>query len=250
MKDKAAGFDEKTCLVLHKPDQNESSISISIRSDENEHNANLTKLALKDALHQVYSTYCAASQDKPIPSQLPAEHLARLVNLGDKLPPKVDIAIKLPETESTTVTAAVRKSLQKQLSYSTRSNVEFVGQIFAVNVKAKTFEMINTENDVLVQVPYTDNQEDSVTHALREHDSIVVRVGAVGTFDKKGNVNKVHQMNTLELMPIGRPIHNKEFSFEECAEELMKNIPEDELARLPPDLSERHDDYITGRKTY
>ena len=259
-KDSAAEYNEQTCLVLSESSREGSSISVSIRGDENEHKINPTKLALKDAVHQVHSTYCAANRGNPIPNELPVEHLASLARIGENLPSKVEMTIQLQNDEIASVTADASEFLKmhlsetKNLGESTHKTdasrnlykdlVDVTGKIFEVNVSANTFNIFNDENGCSISVNFDHNLESEVTGLLDDHENVRLHIFGAGIFDGLGNLLRITKIDSLESFQLNAKDAGDDYiSLDEFANQLVENLPQSEIDKLPPDFAERHDEY-------
>lgn len=260
MKDKAARFDEETRLVLNKADQNGSSISVSIRANENQHKIGPTKLALKDALHQVHSTYCAANRGEPIPSELPVELVASLAQIGEYLPPKVEMMIQLQKNKIASVTADVGEFLKLQRPESKNFGenthktdsadnsyedlVDVIGKIYDVNVSSNIFKLINDDDSCTLDVNFNDELKSQITSALDQKNNVKLRILGTGILDELGNLQKIIRINSLETFQDNDSTRKKGMrEFDQFVNQLVKKIPQSELDKLPADFAERHDDY-------
>ena len=105
---------------------------------------------------------------------------------------------------------------------------------------------ISVDGGPEVDAPFSSDQEETITTALQKHATAKVRIRGRGGF-VNGMLRKIITVDSAELLPEG------EIPFDEAAppiwevfEQIMREVPQEELCKLPADAAEQHDHYIYG----
>jgi hypothetical protein len=125
--------------------------------------------------------------------------------------------------------------------------VDLVGTVLMarVNRPGVAFEL---EGDRTVEAVFPTDDEEKILQTLREHTQAKVRIVGRGVYDASGRLERVSQIDRVDLLPredvefvpSARPIW-EEF------DEILSDVPPDELKCLPSDAAEKHDQYLYGR---
>jgi len=96
-------------------------------------------------------------------------------------------------------------------------------------------------------VPFTPEEEEIVTSALKEHHSVRVRVRGRADVSPEGKLLKFVEVEELNLITrAAQEVDPNAPSIEDELTRIAATVPESDWATLPGDLSDRLDDYIYG----
>lgn len=127
---------------------------------------------------------------------------------------------------------------------TTEADVEVLGRVLQVNIPAGTFELW-PDGETKITVVFTPELERRVIGAMTYRNFARLQVHGRGEFadGRLKRIVKIHQTKTVldkrEKPPDYRPI-------EEKIRDIFKDTPEEEWAKLPPDLIENLDHYLYG----
>ena len=124
--------------------------------------------------------------------------------------------------------------------------VDIIGTVTMARVTDPRVALI-AYNGQEIEAPFKPEDEDIVTTALKEHVRFKVRLQGRGRFSPGGRIRKITQVDSVSLLsgektsldPPGRSIFD-------IIDEIIKDLPEEELRKLPRDGSINHDHYIYG----
>lgn len=123
--------------------------------------------------------------------------------------------------------------------------VDVVGEVTMVRV-GKPRMAIEVEGRE-VEADFRPEDEEVITTALKNHSTAKLRVIGRGQYNRDGSLQRVVAVEKVSLLPTGQ------LEFDESAksiwdefDEIISQIPPEELARLPTDAAERHDHYLHG----
>lgn len=123
---------------------------------------------------------------------------------------------------------------------------DITGTVVEADVEEKRFQIAPDEGG-RVSVPFTEAQEAQIAQALRDHRHVRLRIRGKGELSPEGKIVRIHQTDEISAVPnldwkydpTARPIG-------EIIDEISKDVPDEEWAKLPSDLSENHDHYLYG----
>ena len=124
--------------------------------------------------------------------------------------------------------------------------VEIIGTVTMVRVIDPRVAWICFDGQE-IEAPFKPEDEDIITSALKQHATVKVRLQGRGRFSPGGKIRKITQVDSVSLLsgektsldPPGRSIFD-------IIDEIIKDLPEEELRKLPRDGSINHDHYIYG----
>ena len=128
----------------------------------------------------------------------------------------------------------------------TKIKIDIIGRVLEADVRQKKFQIwINAKDKVTVR--FTEEQESTVTTALKEHDSVRLRVAGLGKYNPDGSVDRITRVNNLTPEP------EDEWRFDPTAPRIedviashFEDVPDEEWDNLPSDLIDNLDHYLYG----
>ena len=125
-----------------------------------------------------------------------------------------------------------------------QDSVEVTGRVLEVNILKKQCQLW-LDDDTYVPLAFTEEQEPRIATALKAHKDRELTVRGVGEYTPDGVLKRVVRADELILAYDNRilePVVSKGSSAHDLMDriaELGRGIPEEELARIPTDLSMR-----------
>ena len=124
--------------------------------------------------------------------------------------------------------------------------VEIIGTVTMVRVIDPRVAWICFDGQE-IEAPFKPEDEDIITSALKQHATVKVRLQGRGLVSARGKVQKVIQVEKLTLLPAPEPPLDPDAKpIWEVIDEIMKDVPDEVLEKLPRDGSINHDHYIYG----
>lgn len=122
---------------------------------------------------------------------------------------------------------------------------DITGTVTMVRVDKPVFAFKHNGNEL--EAIYQPRNKNEILTALSKPDTTRVRIQGRGLITKSGQLTHISTIEKLTASPIeeslpeqtNRPIW-------EVIHEIMSDLPPEELATIPTDLSEEHDHYIYG----
>ena len=242
-------FEDRTRLWLRKIEDGSTSIPFEIPIDKplaNEFLAPQVFNEVTEAIDIVYRVFISSNNDVELPVECPKQLIADYARLGEGLNESNTLQFSPPEREFACVTEHDRKRLEAIAESSYEDEVDITGRVLEADVKQRRCQ-IWIDDKRNVAATFTLEQETLVTSALKEHESMRVRVRGRGQFTPEGRPSKITQVTALE------PVEGKRFelddeapSIEEVMADIFGDIPDRDWDCVPTDLSRRLDSYIYG----
>jgi len=124
--------------------------------------------------------------------------------------------------------------------------VDVTGQVLEADVRQRKFQLW-IDDRTTAHVSFTEDQESVVTTALKEHRFVRLRARGQGKFSSQGRLQRIISVQSFDL------IRGDELSFaasapaiEDVLKSLAKEVPDEEWAALPEDLTDNLDHYLYG----
>jgi hypothetical protein len=199
-----------------------------------------------DAISLAYDTLSAISKEANLPERFPRQLIAEYAKLGSALHEDEAIQICPPRKRPLPYTRAVRDNLVRLAETPHRDVVTLRGEVQAADVRAKQFRIWLNGGESVAGC-FSEDQEEIVTTALRDHRSIRIRVTGVAEYSPDGILMKVVSVGSIQPVPLEQP----GFDFaappiEDVLRGIASQVPESEWEELPKDLTSSLDHYIYG----
>jgi len=203
---------------------------------------------IEQAIGLAREVFEAVEHDLPLPERLPKPLLKEYAAWGQSLRDNELIELCLVGMPPARITPANRVRLAAFVEAPHEDQVDLTGEVLEADIHKGQFQLWIDET-THVEVPFTEEQEQKVTTALKEHRSVRIRVLGRGRFAPSGKPLHVHEVQDLQVLsseewefdPTARPI-------EDILEELASQVPPEEWNRLPSDLTDNLDHYLYGIK--
>lgn len=202
---------------------------------------------LDEAVDLIADTVDAAGQNRTLPQSLPSNVVPLFENYGKTL--RGDEWIEqIPTHRSYSVrySPEVRERLTRWPQSSYEDDVDVIATVTMARVSRPRMG-ITLDDGREVEAAFRPEDEGIITTALKEHATAKVRVEGRAQFAVGGQIQRIVRVDRITLLPAG------EMAFDSSAKplwkvftEIVSQIPEAELQKLPTDTAENHDHYIYG----
>ena len=208
-----------------------------------------TEDELDEAVTLVAETIDAAGNDQSLPEQFPKHLLVLFQDYGKTLRDDEWIEHRPPKRESgIRYDALVRERLTRWVESSYEDAVDLTGEVTMASVsKLRMALQLNDGREI--EAAFRPEDEDIITTALKQHTTAKLRVIGRGQFGTDGRLRRIIEVSGTVLLPTGEiPFDPSTKPIWEVFAEIMADIPDEELAKLPVDGADRHDYYIHGSR--
>ena len=240
-------FDEKVSLCLRRIEDGSAIAPLEVFMEEPDQGTlwEPEPIELNEAVKLAYEVFEAIGSDAELPERFPKVLLSEYTKWGQTLADEESVEMCVAEKEPVYLTTMHRQKLAKYAETAYEDLVEISGEVFETDVRKGRFQLSSAE-DPPVTVSFTPQQEDQVTTALKEHNTVRMCVKGSGEFSPQGKLLRVLKVNELKLITNDRSYDQSARPIEELLNELAKEVPQDEWDKLPSDLNENLDHYLYG----
>lgn len=247
-----AHFEEKIRLCLRKIEDGSAIAPLEVYLDETKQeglydNDDIQEpTEIRTALSLACDSFGSIELDRPLPNALPKALIPEYARWGKQLDENESIEIIRKGKKSVKITGATQSRWSEFTEAPHENLAEVTGTILEVDVRLSHFQIWTNER-AYATVSFTPQQEELVTDALKNHGKCKVSVKGRGEFSSDGKLLRITNVEDLSLIAFESPQPGLyERPIEDVVAELSRELPLEEWARLPSDLSGNLDHYIYG----
>ena len=200
-----------------------------------------------EAIDLAYKVFSSAEREQPLPEALPKELVPEYARLGKSLGPKEDVELRLAgKRRPARITQASREHLSRFVEGPHTTTTEVTGHVLQADVRQRRFKVWKDE-DTSVSAAFTEDQEDLVTTALKEHRAVRVRVRGRADISSKGTPIRFTDVECIEILPSDGTLFDASApAIEDEIARIWADVPDSEWKKLPTDLSDNLDHHLYG----
>lgn len=238
-------LDERLRLVVRTINPGSTNISLEAAKIPGELDLNQVPNELYSATDLVYRTYSSAVQNEVLPAEMPVDFIPQIARLADDLQEGSSISFSPPLLTPVEISQHTRSSLLNWVETSYTDTIEVSGEVVQADVKNKTCRLFDPLSKRIVFIRFDDLDEETVTHALHQHDLKRLIVGGTGEFNSKGHLLRFQQYSSMEMVDNEiTELHANLETFSEIASRIVADIPDDLWDKLPRDATTKHNEII------
>ena len=241
-------FEDRTRLCLRRIEEGSAAAPLEVFIDEPEQGElwEPEPVEVNEAIDLAYRVFEAVYEDTSLPDGFPKELLTEYEKLGQELGNDEVLEFAPPGKSAARVTARERKRLSALAEPPYEDEVDVAGQVLEADVRQKKFQLwLDPRRSV--HVSFTEDQESEVTTALKDHNTVRLRVQGRGEFAPQGELKRTISVASLHLVRDEEQAYDANApAIENVLAELAKEVPEEEWGKLPRDLTDRLDYYLYG----
>ena len=187
-------FDSRTQLWLRSIEDGSTAIPFEIPVDkplvsvfeEPQINSEVT-----EAIDLVHKVFLSVNHDLQLPEGCPKQLLSEYARLGESLSDSCTLTFAPPKQDMALVSKRDRDRLVAIAEKSYEDELDITGHVLEADVRKRQFQIwIDEKTNVIVS--FTKEQEAQVTSALKEHESVRLRVCGRENSLLKGNLERLH----------------------------------------------------------
>ena len=199
---------------------------------------------LNDAVAFMHNSCVAVRKDAEPPLGLTSELVNTYAQLGSKLDPSAALSFAPRGGARTRIDPLLRKRFRERIPDSYDGVVDLIGHVLAADVHRRTFQ-IWLGTTLHVNADFSDEQENLITSALRDHDAMQLRIRGRGRYRITGELMHVDRVDQIDpLHPDDIELDPDEPTLSQMIERAFADVPAETWQALPRDMAERHDDYF------
>jgi hypothetical protein len=131
------------------------------------------------------------------------------------------------------------------MSGKRNGTIELTGEVVAADVVARRFEL-RLSDDRRISIPFTPEHEAAILTALANHLVMRLYIKGIGERSKKGEVTKVSEVKSVELVPEDKPEAPSKNDLMEKIRSIWADVPDSEWEKVPRDGARNLDHYLYG----
>ena len=241
-------FEDRTRLCLRRIEEGSAAAPLEVFIEEPEQLElwEPEPIEAKEAIDLAYRVFGAVHEDTSLPEGFPKELLPEYVRWGQAVSDDEVLEFSLPGERAIRVTARERERLIALTEPPYEDEVNVGGQVLEADVRQKRFQLW-LDDRTSVNVSFTEEQESEVTTALKDHKFVHLTVRGRGVFAPQGTLQRIISVDRLVLVRHEEPALDAAApAIEDVLAALAKEVPDEEWARLPRDLTDNLDYYLYG----
>lgn len=204
---------------------------------------------IENAVNLALRTFEALERDERLPFEITRETLASYGDFAVSIPENDAVTVSLPNRENArVVTRETAKKIDARKIPLYEDYFDLVGEVLEVDLKKGRFQLW-LDARTRLPLPFSTDQEDVVTGALKDHASVRLRAKGRGLFNGDGELVQVLELAGIGDAGVSKPREPE--SKPGLLGDLLaisESIPGPERSRLPRDLSENIDHYLYGNR--
>jgi hypothetical protein len=242
-------FEDRTRLCLRRIEEGSAAAPLEVYIEEPSQSEFFESepVEANEAIDLAYRVFESVHVDRSLPDEFPKELLSEYASWGKSLAEDEILEFATPKKRATRITARERERLSALTDQHYEDTVDIAGHVLEADVRQRRFQLWIDDRSS-VQVSFTQEQEEQVTTALKDHNILLLRVRGRGDFAPRGTLQQILTVQALELIRSAEPEFDASApAIEDVIADIFKDISEDEWNTLPADLSENHDFYLYGK---
>jgi hypothetical protein len=199
------------------------------------------------AVDMAYEVFTAIERNEPLPDRFPKHLVSEYAEWGRTLSADEAVEFTPPSRpKPARVSAAHRERLEAYAETPYEDVVDTEGEVFEADVHQRRLQLWKDDRNA-VTVSFSEEQEEKVTTALKEHRSLHLRVIGRGEYSPDGRLLKIMRVQSLDIVETQAPAYNSGVpAVEEVLSSIASEVPQEEWDKLPPDLTDDLDHYLYG----
>ncbi|MFH1730921.1 MAG: hypothetical protein ABIF82_04620 [Planctomycetota bacterium] len=241
-------FEERTRLCLRKIEEGSAVAPLEVLVEEPEQ----TELwepepkEVEEAIELAHQVFGAVERDESLPEQFPKQLVAEYVKWGQSLAEDEEVELTPPGRGTARISSDTRKRLAMFSDTPYEDVAKATGEVLEADVRQRRFQLW-LDARTAVAVRFSEEQEELVTTALRDHRSVRLRVSGKGKFTPAGQLQQFDQVESLEIKEKTPQQYDPDApAIEDVLLSLASEVPAEEWSQLPNDLTDDLDHYLYG----
>ena len=236
-----ADLEKAVLFTDFQPDNDSVTVVVSTRSGTE------AEQVLRQGIESIWKTLvAAATESDPLPESMPTAHACNMASIGNNLADAAQMQVALPDQQAAQVSDAATGRLAKTASSRSNGNRgEVIGRVIEVDFENRSLQIRPDDGKQAILVKHFPDYDDTlIRRVFEQRASLRLLIKGPAKFDADGQVTEIENAEFTKefangVVPETRPL-------EEILAEASRELSEEDLARIPSDLSARHDYYLYG----
>jgi len=247
-------FEQRTRLCLRKIDEGSAIAPLEVFLEEpDQSQMDLWEkepqepAEVGEAVEMVYGVFDAIERNQPLPDRFPKRLVSEYTKWGQTLADDEIVEFTPSDrTEPARLTLEHRRRLETYAETPYEDAVDIEGEVFEADVRQRRFQLWIGDSNA-VAVSFDEQQEDSVTTALKEHRSLRLRVIGRAELSPDGQMLRITNVQSLDIVkPQVSEFDSGSPPIEDILSAIASEVPQEEWDNLPLDLTDDLDHYLYG----
>ncbi|OGL47886.1 MAG: hypothetical protein A2161_22750 [Candidatus Schekmanbacteria bacterium RBG_13_48_7] len=240
-------FDDRVRLYLRRIEDGSATAPLEVFIEDQSQTSlwDPVPTEVNEAVELAREVFEALDTNRPLPERFPRVLLPEYAKWGQSLDAGEEILLYIPEKNPARFSPLYKQELEKYIEIPHEDHVQITGEVFEADVKQRRFQIV-LDNDIRISANFTTEQEDKVTTALKDHNSVRIIVKGSGEHSNQGKLLRITRIDELNLITGEISYDRSAKPIEDILEELAQEIPQNEWDRLPDDLNDNLDHYLYG----
>jgi hypothetical protein len=240
-------FEERTKLYLRKIEEGSALVPLETFLEEDEQLFEPEPIELKAAVELAHNAIRAVERDQPLPDNFPKSLLPEYEKWGQDLAEDETIEIISTGKEPARLTSKAHLRLVTYAETPYEAEAEIKGEVLEADIRLRRFQLWLDEKTVIT-VNFTQELEDKVTSALKDHHTCRLYIKGKGEYSPQGKLQRIAEITESWIKPLSEPtlLDLMTPPIEEILSDLASEIPKEEWDKLPSDLTDNLDHYLYG----
>jgi hypothetical protein len=242
------GFEKDFRLQFNRLDDSSAKIPLQrVRANDQ---GELLDDEFDEAAELIDATIAAADNDELLPAALPSNVIPLFMDFGKSLrADEVLFTRSRHGSSEAAYTAKARKRLAEWVEPTYEDAVDVIGEVRMANVGPETFSLQLEDTKTLVSGRFSPEQESEVLDALRNHQSLRLRVQGIAEFATSDRqIKKLSRVDRVAAAALTEPdFDDTALPIGEQLAAIGRSAPEGTWDGVPNDLSMRIDEIVYRR---
>ena len=237
-------FERRNRLSMRKIETGSVAIPIELKLDQSQLDLwGASVKGMQDNVNFVHRSFQSVANNGLLPSGFPRSLLPVYSSFGSSLSGEETLEFGPPEKAMAQATPEVRERFLALNHGSYEDELDILASVYEVNLRNQRFR-IESQFGTSTIVEFSNEQATVVLRALDSQGERKIRIRGNGTFDADGTLKSVDTLKDISLEEGLVSFDPNAPIVEEKIAKLVSEIPQEEIDKLPHDLSERHDYYV------
>lgn len=242
-------FEKRNRLSMRTIETKNVAISIEIKSDSSQLDlCDVNVMDIQDAVGFAHEAFQSVARNGLPQPGFPRSLLPAYLSLGSSLSGEEILKFGPPGKATAQATPKIRARFLALRPDSYEDEIDILAKVYEVNLRNQRFRVESYYGTSTI-IRFSDEQTAVVLRALDSQGERKIRIRGTGTFDADGTLKSVDNLEDISLERDVIPFDPNAPTAEEKIAEFVSKIPQEELDKLPSDLSERHDYYAHHART-
>ena len=242
-------FENRNRLSMRIIETKSVELSIEIKSDPSQLDlCDVNVMAMQDAVGFAHEAFQSVARNGLPQPGFPRSLLPAYLSLGSSLSGEEILNFGPPGKATTQATPKIRARFLALRPDSYEDEIDILANVYEVSLRNQRFRVESYYGTSTI-IRFSNEQTAVVLRALDSQGERKIRIRGTGTFDADGTLKSVENLEEIFPERDVIPFDPNTPTAEEKIAEFVSKIPQEELDKLPSDLSERHDYYAHHART-